>query len=93
VDRGDFYREPYDLRFSTHPVKWLRMKLLIERAKGAGFAEVARDAEGEWKTVATTMAVSEDYHGFYDKSRYFVSWYDISRSCQAIRLIPGARKR
>jgi len=68
MDRGDFYREPDDLRFSTHPVKWLRIKLLIERAKGAGFAEVARDAEEEWKIVATTMGVSEDYHGFYDKT-------------------------
>jgi hypothetical protein len=68
MDRGDFYREPDDLRYSTHPVKWLRIKLLIERAKGAGFAEVARDAEEEWKTVATTMGMSEDYHGFYDKT-------------------------
>jgi hypothetical protein len=29
---------------------------------------VAQEVEEEWKAVATTMRVSEDYHGFYDKS-------------------------
>jgi hypothetical protein len=68
MDRGDFYRGPEDLRFSTHPVKWLRMKLLIGRARKAGYGEVADVTEDEWQLVATTMGVTEDYHGFYDGS-------------------------
>jgi len=72
MERGDFYRVPADLRYSTHPVKWLRIKLLIERAKGAGFCEVAQEVQEEWNAVATTMSVTEDYHGFYDRS--FEQW-------------------
>jgi hypothetical protein len=68
MGRGDFYRYPGDLRYSTHPVKWLRMKFLIERAKAEGLSDVAAQIENEWSAVAATMQINEDYHGFYDKS-------------------------
>ena len=47
------------------PVKWLRVKLLIERARAAGYEDTAREVEEEWSVVAMTMNVREDYHGFY----------------------------
>ena len=65
MDRGDFYRPPESLRYSSHPIKWLRVKLLIERARAAGYEDTAREVEEEWSAVAMTMNVREDYHGFY----------------------------
>lgn len=52
MQRGDFYRQPSDLRYSEHPVTWLRVRLLAERARRAGFAELAMEVEGEWRVVA-----------------------------------------
>lgn len=68
MDRGDFYREPDALRYSTHPVKWLRIRVLAERARAGGLADVASEVEDEWMLVARTMGVREDYHGFYDQT-------------------------
>jgi len=68
MQRGDFYRQPSDLRYSEHPVTWLRVRLLTEHARRAGFAELANEVEGEWRVVAQTMGVAEDYHGFYDEA-------------------------
>lgn len=68
MQQGDFYREPADLQYSTHPVPWLRLRLLAERARTAGLADLAQEVEREWGVVAHTMGVSEDYHGFYDQA-------------------------
>jgi hypothetical protein len=68
MDRGDFYREPEHLQGSTHPVKWLRIRLLVTRAKMLGFPDVAREVEEGWALVARTMGIREDYHGYYAQS-------------------------
>ena len=65
MDRGDFYREPEYLQGSSHPVKWLRIRLLVARAQMAGFADVVREVEEGWAVVARTMGITEDYHGYY----------------------------
>lgn len=67
-DRGDYYRERRDLEHSTHPVTWLRVRLLARRAALAGFADVANGMEAEWRAVARLLGIQEDYHGFYDES-------------------------
>lgn len=68
MQRGDFYRQPTDLQYSEHPVTWLRVQLLSDRARAAGFAGPAMEVEREWRMVAQTMGVAEDYHGFYDEA-------------------------
>jgi hypothetical protein len=68
MQRGDFYRQPADLHHSSHPVTWLRVRLLAKRAKQAGFAASADEIEGEWSLLAQTMRVVADYHGFYDQA-------------------------
>lgn len=67
-NQGDFYRQPEDLRLSEHPVNWLRVRFLTERAASAGFADLAKIVEKEWRMIAQTMGVVEDYHGFYHES-------------------------
>ena len=66
MQRGDFYRLPADLQRSNHPVTWLRVRLLVNRARQSGFTDLAEEIEGEWSLVGRTMGVVADYHGFYD---------------------------
>lgn len=68
LQRGDFYRQSSDLEQSSHPVPWLRIKLLIERARESGYREIAETISQEWRELGQTMGVQEDYHGFYDEA-------------------------
>lgn len=67
LENGDFYRQPTDLRYSGHPVTWLRVQFIAERAKQSGFERLAMAIEQEWKMLAHAIGVVEDYHGFYDR--------------------------
>ena len=67
LDRGDFYRPLQYLQWSTHPVAWLRIKLLLSQAQGRGLSNEAKSIGEEWARVAGAMGVVEDYHGFYDE--------------------------
>ena len=68
LDRGDFYRPPQDLQWSTHPVTWLRIKLLLSQAQAKGLSDEANAIGEEWARIAGAMGVVEDYHGFYDET-------------------------
>jgi hypothetical protein len=65
-DRGDFYRPRAALAHSTHPVTWLRVKVLASRATKLNLGDEATTMLEEWQSVAETKGVVEDYHGFYD---------------------------
>lgn len=66
LERGDLVQSPLNLRSNTHPVTWLRVKLLAARATAAGFATEAQIIISEWEAVAQAIGVVEDYHGYYD---------------------------
>ncbi len=68
LERSDLVQSPLDLRRSAHPVTWLRVKLLTERATAAGFPQEAQAISNEWAAVAHAMGVVEDYHGYYDSA-------------------------
>ncbi len=55
-----------DLTGRTHPVTWLRVRLIADRARRMGFIEVAEALEDSWQTIAAGMGVIEDYFGFYE---------------------------
>jgi hypothetical protein len=64
-------REEYHLRYEElvgreHPVTWLRIRVLANRARRMGYDRVADELEETWGTVAETMGVDEDYYGFYE---------------------------
>jgi hypothetical protein len=65
MDRAEFYRGPEELQKSAHPVTWLRIQFLAERAIAAGYSAVAQRMTDDWQVVAQTLGVVEDYHGFY----------------------------
>lgn len=68
LERGDFYRQLNYLRLSPHPVTWIRIQLLANRARKAGFTKQALAVETEWEQVASSMGIKEDYYGYYHSS-------------------------
>ena len=63
--RDKFYQPQEKLVLSEHPVAWLRIRLIAERARQMGLVETDR-LETEWNRIAATMEIPEDYYGFYD---------------------------
>jgi hypothetical protein len=68
LDEADFRRQSDDLWMSSHPVSWLRVRFLTERAKKRGFSDLADIIWDEWCMTAEVMGLTEDYHGFYHDS-------------------------
>lgn len=66
-DQGNYYREPKYLEYSSHPVTWLRVRLICRRAKNSGLDILGKEIENEWRNVASLIGVTEDYHGYYDQ--------------------------
>lgn len=63
--RDEFHLPREKLEFSRHPVTWLRIRLLAERARQMGLVDADR-LETEWNQIAATMGIAEEYYGFYD---------------------------
>lgn len=69
--RGRFYLPREQLELSEHPVAWLRIRLIAERARQMNLVEADR-LESEWNRIAAIMQIVEDYGGFCD-SRFLPS--------------------
>ena len=63
--RDRFHQPKERLAFREHPVSWLRIRLIAERARRMGLAEANR-LETEWNRIAATMGITEEYYNFYD---------------------------
>ena len=69
--KSDFELPMEKLKNSSHPVTWLRIKLLLSQARSMCLTAEADEIEEEWKSVAGIIGVNQDYHGFYDESFNF----------------------
>lgn len=67
VGRSAFHLPFANLVGRSHPVTWIRVRILCDRAKRLGLAAEAASLAYEWKSIAAVMRVKEDYHGFYEK--------------------------
>ena len=56
-----------ELAHRSHPVTWIRIHLLVNRARQMDYNAVATDLEEKWNEVAAALGVVEDYDGFYDQ--------------------------
>jgi hypothetical protein len=63
--RDQYHIRPEELEHRGHPVTWLRIRLLADRARRMGFEADAKVLEETWSKIAATMGVVEDYYGFY----------------------------
>lgn len=68
LNETDFRRQPNDLWMSTHPVSWLRVRFLVERANSRGLSKLADTIWNGWCMTAEAMELTEDYYGFYHDS-------------------------
>lgn len=65
LGRDQYHVSKEELARSSHPVTWIRIHLLADRARLMGYQEVATDLEERWNQVAAALGVMEDYYGFY----------------------------
>ncbi len=68
LGRRQYYMPREELVNSAHPVTWIRIHLLADRARQVGYNAVVTDLEEKWNEVATALGVIEDYDGFYDSA-------------------------
>ena len=55
------------LAHRTHPVTWIRIQLLADRARRMGYKAVAADLKDEWSQIASALGIAENhYYRFYD---------------------------
>lgn len=60
------YHIPQDeLGDQSHPVTWLRVRILYTRAHLMGFESEAVTIEEAWSAIADAMNIAEDYYGYY----------------------------
>lgn len=64
--REQYHIKREELLGSTHPVTWLRIGLIADRARRMGFADLAVELESSWQTIADGLEVREDYYGLYE---------------------------
>lgn len=57
-----------ELKQRAHPVTWLRIRLLADRARASGNSALATELEESWQKIAAMMSVEEDYQGFFEQS-------------------------
>jgi hypothetical protein len=66
LGRDEFYLPLEKIAKQTHPLGWLRIRLLADRARQLRYTADAESVEQPWDLIATTMNVNEEHHGFYD---------------------------
>jgi hypothetical protein len=66
LGKDEFTIRREELIGSTHPVTWLRIRLLADRLRRMGFEDIAKNIELSWNKVADLLKLKEDYFGFYE---------------------------
>ena len=66
LGRRQYHLGTTELSFREHPVTWLRIRLLADRARQMDYGLIADKLEADWSAIAKTLKVIEDYYGFYE---------------------------
>jgi hypothetical protein len=61
----EFYLPRNKQLASRHPVTWLRIRMLVDRAKKLGLTGIADEIEEGWHITAKTLGVREEYEGMW----------------------------
>ena len=65
--RSAFSLPAEELRFSSHPVPWARIRLLCLRARTLGMERAADELERSWNMIADLLDIREDYYGYFEE--------------------------
>lgn len=68
IGQDAYQRSFEDQMRSSHPVTWLRVRLLADRGRDLGWHAMADEIENDWKSVAEMLGIEEDYFGCYDEA-------------------------
>ncbi len=60
-----FFIPERDLAKSSHPVSWLRVRLLSERANNLKLNKESIMLLSDWDTIANALNIKEEYFGYY----------------------------
>lgn len=66
--RGEYHAERDELALCSHPVTWLRIKLIADRARQSGAGPEADELERSWAVIAAALGVTEDYYGYFEQT-------------------------
>ena len=66
--QNEFQVPVNELAGRSHPVTFLRVRLLSDLARRMGYNAETDKLEGEWEKIAQTMGIIEDYFGYYEES-------------------------
>jgi hypothetical protein len=88
IQREDFHIERDDLIGSSHPVAWLRVQFLTQRARAAGFLDLSDEIDRTWRKVASALKIVEDYYGIYD----WVLQKDVVNTLEDLLVEAGPRR-
>ena len=66
--RNEFKVPVNELAGRSHPVTFLRIRLLSDLVNRMGYNTEADKLEEEWEKIALTMGITEDYFGYYEES-------------------------
>jgi hypothetical protein len=65
-----FHLQSKDIRNSSHPIPWLRMKFICRYGSDLGFPNESNTVLEEWNTMAAGLKLKENYHGCYSDQYY-----------------------
>ena len=69
MDGREAFHVPADeLVSSSHPVTFLRIKLLCNLVRRKNYNDEANTLEREWEIIAETLGIVEDYFGLYEST-------------------------
>jgi hypothetical protein len=66
LGREEYHLRSEELERREHPVTWLRIRVLADRARRMGSGQIGTELEETWSKIAATMGVEEDYYGFFE---------------------------
>ena len=66
--QNEFKVPVHELAGRSHPVTFLRIRLLSDLANRMGYNSEADKLEEEWEKIARTLGIVEDYFGYYEAS-------------------------
>lgn len=65
LGREEFHLPQESLVFRTHPVSWIRIKVLALRAEEMGYSDIAAELRETWAEIASCFNITEEYFGFF----------------------------
>lgn len=75
--RSSYFLPEKHLANSGHPISWLRIRFLAERARAMGLSSEADEIEAVWAKIAFSLGIKEKHFAYYKKEYHGDIWQTI----------------